>query len=48
MLPVLDLAHRGIVLSLVSLSGYGLYIGYSAHSARMARGKGLSSVPIPL
>ncbi|KAF9447194.1 hypothetical protein P691DRAFT_672023 [Macrolepiota fuliginosa MF-IS2] len=37
--PVLDIAHRGIVLSLVSLSAYGLYIGYASHSSRMARGK---------
>jgi len=39
-LPVIDLIHRGIVLSLVSLSAYGLYIGYASHRVRMERRRG--------
>ena len=39
-LPVIDLVHRGIVLSLVSLSAYGLYIGYTSHRVRMERRRG--------
>jgi len=41
MLPLLDIAHRTVVLSLVSLSFYGLYIGYSAHEHTMQRGREL-------
>jgi len=39
-LPVIDLVHRGIVLSLVSLSAYGLYVGYASHRVRMERRRG--------
>jgi hypothetical protein len=41
MLPLPDIAHRTVVLSLVSLSFYGLYIGYSAHEHTMQRGREL-------
>lgn len=40
MLPVIDIVHRSVVLSLVGLSAYGLYVGYAGHNARMARAKG--------
>ena len=39
-LPMIDLVHRGIVLSLVSLSAYGLYVGYASHRMRMERRRG--------
>ncbi|TFK65609.1 hypothetical protein BDN72DRAFT_845283 [Pluteus cervinus] len=41
MLPLIDIAHRGLVYSLVGLSFYGLYIGYSAHEHTMQRGREL-------
>jgi len=37
---MIDLVHRGIVLSLVSLSAYGLYVGYASHRMRMERRRG--------
>ncbi|KAF7783197.1 hypothetical protein Agabi119p4_2573 [Agaricus bisporus var. burnettii] len=40
MLPVIDLAHRGLLFSLVGITAYGFYLGYAGHSARMERGKG--------
>jgi hypothetical protein len=43
MLPVIDLAHRGLLLSLVGISAYGLYLGFAGHSARMERGRGVFS-----
>lgn len=40
-LSIIDLAHRGVVYSLVGLSAYGLYIGYVSHRARMERAREL-------
>ncbi|XP_006461378.1 hypothetical protein AGABI2DRAFT_136403 [Agaricus bisporus var. bisporus H97] len=39
MLPVIDLAHRGLLFSLVGITAYGFYLGYAGHNARMERGK---------
>lgn len=40
MLPVLDILHRGVVLSLVGLSAYGVLMSVAVHRDTIQRGKG--------
>ncbi|KAF8870887.1 hypothetical protein BD779DRAFT_1454740 [Infundibulicybe gibba] len=42
MLPALDILHRGVVWSLVSLSAYGIFLGASVHRDTMQRGRGIA------
>jgi len=34
-----DLLHRGTILTLVGISAYGLFLGYSVHTHTLERGK---------
>ena len=40
MASISDLAHRGIVLTLVGVSAYGVFLGYSVHNDTLKRGRG--------
>lgn len=40
MLPVLDILHRGVVLSLVGLSAYGIFASFAVHQDTLQRGRG--------
>ncbi|KAF9463589.1 hypothetical protein BDZ94DRAFT_605378 [Collybia nuda] len=39
-LPILDILHRGVVLSLVGLSAYGIVASFAVHKDTLQRGRG--------
>jgi len=40
-LPISDILHRGFVLSLVTLSAYGIFLGAAVHRETLEKGRQL-------
>jgi hypothetical protein len=40
MLPITDILHRGLVLSLAGLSVYGIFLGVAVHRETLQKGRG--------
>jgi glucose-6-phosphate-specific signal transduction histidine kinase len=41
MIPISDILHRGFVLSLASLSAYGIFLGVAVHRETLEKGRAL-------
>jgi len=46
MLPVTDILHRGLVLSLAGLSIYGIFLGFAVHRETLQKGRGEQSTSL--
>jgi hypothetical protein len=37
--PIADILHRGLVLSLAGLAGYGIFLGFAVHRETIEKGR---------